>query len=237
MSLKKAIFLFGFAVLMISTAEFAFAEDAAVVAEDAAVVAENPAAIPSEPVVITSSQQTPSQKESDIQWAWGEVVNLDSEAKKVTLKYFDYETDQEKDLVLVVDEKTTFENIQDFNALKLKDTLSIDYVIGADDKNIAKNINFEKTEVSSASVAQENISAPDASADLGQPASDSTQVAVSVEEISADSAQPPAQAETPADLSAVVNEEAASAPAQEEPAVVAEPLVSEPVAVEASQAQ
>jgi len=221
MSLKKSIFLFGFVVLMMATAEFTFAEDAAVITE-------NPAAIPSEPVVITSSQQNLSQKEGDIQWAWGEVVNLDSEAKQVTLKYFDYETDQEKDLVLVVDEKTAFENIQDFNALKLKDTLSIDYVIGAENKNIAKHINFEKPEAS-VSVAQENISAPD-----------STPVAVPVEEVSADSAQPSAQGGTPEDLSAVVNEvneEVASAPAQEEPAVVAEPLVSEPVVVEASQAQ
>ncbi|MHB8154500.1 MAG: hypothetical protein ACYDFR_00395 [Candidatus Omnitrophota bacterium] len=136
MNLKRAVVLSGFVIVLISaTGRVAFAEDAAVAPIDQA--------------VITSDQQ-PTQKETDMQWAWGEVTNLDNQANTVTLKYLDYETDQEKDLVLVVDEKTTFENIKDFNELKLKDTLSIDYTVGANNKNIAKNISFEKPDISSA---------------------------------------------------------------------------------------
>ncbi|MCX5669652.1 MAG: hypothetical protein NTX89_06060 [Candidatus Omnitrophica bacterium] len=135
MNLKKVVVLSGFVIVLISTTgRIAFAEDAAVAPIDQA--------------VITSDQQS-TQKETDMQWAWGEVTNLDHQANTVTLKYLDYETDQEKDLVLVVDEKTTFENIKDFNELKLKDTLSIDYMVGANNKNIAKNISFEKPDVSS----------------------------------------------------------------------------------------
>ena len=130
MNLKKAVVLFGFVIVIMSVTRVVFAQDAAVALAD--------------PVAITSEQPASSQKEVDMQWAWGEVVNLDSQAKTITLKYLDYETDQEKELVLVVDEKTTLENIKDFGELKLKDTLSVDYILGADNKNIAKNISFEK---------------------------------------------------------------------------------------------
>ena len=81
---------------------------------------------------------------NDVQWAWGDVVNLDIAAKTVTIKYLDYETDQEKELVLTVDEKTAFENLKALEEIKLKDTLSIDYTLTIDSKNIAKNISFEK---------------------------------------------------------------------------------------------
>ena len=148
MNLKKTIVLSGFAIVMLVATQIVFAEDAAVT--------------PTDPTIITSNQPSTSvQKETDMQWAWGEVTNLDSQANTVTLKYLDYETDQEKELVLTVDEKTTFENIKGFSDLKLKDTLSIDYLAGADNKNIAKNISFEKPSDSSpVSVSPETAVAP-----------------------------------------------------------------------------
>lgn len=85
-----------------------------------------------------------SGNENDTQWAWGEVTNTDILAKTFTLKYLDYEADQEKELVLTVDEKTVFENIKGLEEIKIKDTLSIDYVVSVDNKNIAKNISFEQ---------------------------------------------------------------------------------------------
>lgn len=171
MNLKKAVFLFGFAIVMMAVAQIVFAEEGIVTPIDSG--------------VITSSQQAASQKENDMQWAWGEVINLDDQAKTVTLKYLDYETDQEKELVLVIDEKTTFENIKDFNELKLNDTLSIDYVVGADNKNIAKNISFEKEDVLS---------------------SDSAQIVVP------DLAQSTTQVETPLDPAIAANEESSPEP-------------------------
>ena len=82
--------------------------------------------------------------EINMQWVWGEVVSLDSQAKTLILKYLDYETDQEKELALVIDEKTTYENIKSFDEIKVKDILSIDYAAGPEDKNVAKNISLEK---------------------------------------------------------------------------------------------
>ena len=147
MDLKKAVVLWGVAIIVLGTTQIVFAEDAPSIDQ----------------TMITSSQQPDLVKETDMQWAWGEVTNLDSQANTVTLKFLDYETDQEKELVLAVDEKTTFENIKDFSELKLKDTLSIDYTVEADNKNIAKNISFEKPDVSSADLPKTTVS------DLAQP--------------------------------------------------------------------
>ncbi len=201
MNLKKAVILFGFVIVIMVTTQIIFAEEAAVAPIDQA--------------VITSNQEPALGKESDMQWAWGEVTNLDNQAKAITLKYLDYETDQEKELVLVVDEKTTFENIEDFDGLKLKDTLSIDYMSGVENKNIAKNVSFEN---------------PDASSPAPVPVQSETAVV--------DLTQPSAQSGTPADSSIAVNEtlapvEPVSIPVTPEPALA--PV--EPVSAPAVQSQ
>ncbi|MDO8489719.1 MAG: hypothetical protein Q7S42_06425, partial [Candidatus Omnitrophota bacterium] len=130
MSLKKLTFLSGFIIFsMVITF---------------AVFAEEPVVAPTDATVISSDQQVAPKNISETQWAWGEVTNIDVLVKTLTLKYLDYETDQEKELILTVDEKTAFENIKSLDEVKIKDTLSVDYMVGADGKNIAKNINFEK---------------------------------------------------------------------------------------------
>jgi len=135
MNFKKFAGLSGFIILTMVITLIAFAEE--------------PVAAPAAAV----DQQAAPKTENETQWAWGEVTNLDPQAKTLTLKYLDYETDQEKDLVLAVDEKTVFENIKSFDEIKVNDTLSIDYMVAADGKNIAKNINFEKPDSSPASPA------------------------------------------------------------------------------------
>ncbi len=202
MNWKKVVVLSGFAVCLMVAAQIVFAEE--------------PAVAPTDSVVITSNQPTASPKENDMQWAWGEVTNLDNQAKTVTLKHLDYETDQEKELVLVVDEKTALENIKDFNELKLKDTLSVDYILGEDNKNIAKNISFEK---------------PDAASIAPVPAVENTQPPISIEQPVVEAAQPTTLSETPVDPSIAED----TAPASIEP--IPEPVASEPVpAVQEEQA-
>ena len=223
MNLKKVVVLTGFAILMMATTQFVFAEEAAVA--------------PTGSVVVTSNQQTTLPKEGDMQWAWGEVTNLDNQTQTVTLKYLDYETDQEKDLVLVVDEKTTFENIKDFNELKLKDTISIDYLIGVDNKNIAKNISFEKpdTGVSAPASAVENSQPPALPlSGTKQPVVNAAGPAVLPEPATPDLAQPTVQSEIPVDSSIAANQAPAREPA---PAPASAPAESEPVPAVQGQAQ
>ena len=205
MNLKKVVVLSGLAIVIMATTQIVFAEEAAVTPVDS--------------VAIVSNQQATSQKEGDMQWAWGEVTNLDNQAKTVTLKYLDYETDQEKELVLIVDEKTTFENIKDFNDLALKDTLSIDYTIGVDNNNIAKNISFEKPDApySDSALAVKNSQPVTPPSGTGQPVVDVAQPAVSLEAPAPDLALPAVQSAMPVDSSMKVNE--VPAPVESAPAV------------------
>jgi hypothetical protein len=142
MDLKKITAVFVFAALIAGTTLIAFA------AEEVKVDAETPVAGSAEPEASVLAAQAAAENENDTQWTWGEVVNLDSAGKTITLKYLDYETDQEKDIVLAVDEKTVFENIKSFEEIKIKDTLSIDYTVGSDGKNMAKNISLESPDSS-----------------------------------------------------------------------------------------
>jgi hypothetical protein len=208
MNFKRLIVFSVFAIVTMVAGQLVLAQDAPVTPADAG--------------LITSGQQAGSLKETDMQWAWGEVTNLDDQAQTVTLKYLDYETDQEKDLVLTVDDKTTFENVKGFNDLKLKDTLSIDYIIAADNKNIAKNISFEKpdapvssaTETDNSEVADLPPSTEPSAAEAVAPV-----VPVPAPAVAPDLAQPVAQAVTPADSSV------AAAPAPAAPEVESAPAV------------
>ncbi len=86
-----------------------------------------------------------AKPEPETQWVWGEVVNVDAQNKTISVKYLDYESDQEKEMTVGADDKTTFENAASLDELKAKDTVSIDYIT-QDGKNIAKNISVEKPE-------------------------------------------------------------------------------------------
>ncbi len=86
------------------------------------------------------------QEEPQTQWLWGEAVSVDATNKTLSVKYLDYETDQEKDIAITTDDQTSYENVNSLSEIKIKDALSIDYIIGADGKNIAKLISVEKPE-------------------------------------------------------------------------------------------
>jgi len=82
---------------------------------------------------------------SETKWRWGEVVSTDIQNKTLTIKYLDFETDQEKELLLAVDESTVYENVKSLEEIQPKDILSVDFLV-SDSKNVAKNISIEKPE-------------------------------------------------------------------------------------------
>lgn len=84
-------------------------------------------------------------QEKEIEWIWGEVISLDKEKGEIKVKYLDYETDEEKEVTIICDPETKFENVSGFEEIKIGDSASIDYVI-EEGKNIAKNISIEKEE-------------------------------------------------------------------------------------------
>lgn len=111
---------------------------------------------PQEAAVITESQEAAGLTESEeipetiepqqVLWLWGEVISVDPNARQMLVKYFDDETDLEKEISINVDDKTIFENVKSLDEIEARDTVSIDYVMNADGQNIARNINTEKVE-------------------------------------------------------------------------------------------
>lgn len=89
--------------------------------------------------------QQQAQAEANTQWVWGDVSNVDPQNKVLTLKYLDYETDQEKEMAIAVDSLTAYENVNSLEDIQNKDVVSVDYKV-SDGKNIAKNISVEKPE-------------------------------------------------------------------------------------------
>jgi len=82
----------------------------------------------------------------EVQWLWGEVVSVDASRKQITVKYLDYETDNEKEITLSVNDKTSYENIKEISELKAQDIVSVDYISEADGNNTVVNISVEKLE-------------------------------------------------------------------------------------------
>jgi uncharacterized Zn finger protein len=71
------------------------------------------------------------------------------------VKYLDYDADQEKEMAINVDEKTIYENVKSIDEIKPQDTVSIDYIVSPEGKNIAKNISIEKIEEQAAGTEAE----------------------------------------------------------------------------------
>ncbi len=88
--------------------------------------------------------------EAEMQWVWGEVVLIDPANKKIVLKYLDYETDSEKEIIISVNELTRYDNLVSFDQLKPMDTISVDYIITLEGINLARNISIEKPEEAAA---------------------------------------------------------------------------------------
>ena len=108
----------------------------------------SPSVVFSQEALVNAQEPQISQvqppNEPEIQWVWGEVISIDGQKGELSVKYLDYETDQEKEIVISTDDKTAYENARSLSDIKPKDTLSIDYTINAEGKNIARNISLEQ---------------------------------------------------------------------------------------------
>jgi len=95
---------------------------------------------------LKAPEKTQALNDPDVQWLWGEVVSVDLNAKQITVKYLDYDTYQDKESAINVDEQTTYENLTSLEEIKPQDTISVDYIISLEGKNLARNISLEKPE-------------------------------------------------------------------------------------------
>lgn len=113
---------------------------------------EQKAELPAQPQIETQAptMEVPKTetKQPETQWVWGEVVSVDNSSGQLTVKYIDYETDSEKDITISTSAETTYENATALADIKVKDTVSIDYTVSPEGKNMANKISVEKAETS-----------------------------------------------------------------------------------------
>ena len=95
-----------------------------------------------------SAETTQGTEDAQTQWIWGEVVSVDAASSSLVVKYLDYESEQEteKQITFATDSNTMFENVASLSEIKAGDTVSVDYVVGAEGKNTANTISVEKPE-------------------------------------------------------------------------------------------
>ena len=84
----------------------------------------------------------------DVPWIWGDVKAVDITSSVFKINYLDYQTDEEKEITLGIDQDTKFENAGNLGEVKAGDIVSVEYAV-RDGKNVAKNISVEKVDVSS----------------------------------------------------------------------------------------
>lgn len=147
--------ILGLVVAILTLVSFVVAqEDAALkpgLAENQVLQQEPPAAVAQEgPAVQTQEPEAKNEpakeevKEEALEWVWGDVVSVDAENKSFSVTYLDYEADSEKEIAFSIDEKTVFENVQDLTQLNPQDSVSVDYLVNNDGKNMARLVSAEK---------------------------------------------------------------------------------------------
>ena len=126
-------------------------QEAAGVSENAETITPPAAHALSTPEPQVTKEEEPQEKAAE--WVWGEVVSVDPQNKQVVIKHLDYESYEEVQMTLKVDEKTQFENIADLSEVKAGDHISVDYQV-KDGSHIAEFIVVEKEETPGAPAAE-----------------------------------------------------------------------------------
>ena len=92
--------------------------------------------------------------EKKTEWVWGEVVSVDPANKQIVIKHLDYESYEEVQTTLIINEKTLFENVTDLTGIKAGDHITVDYNIEGKN-NIADLVVVEKGEAAPQGSAKE----------------------------------------------------------------------------------
>jgi hypothetical protein len=76
-------------------------------------------------------------------WILGDVISVDVENNKLVVGYMDYDTYEERQIPIVVNSATLYENVKSLQDIKAGDAVSIDYSANPQGENTALNISVE----------------------------------------------------------------------------------------------
>jgi len=98
----------------------------------------------SQEVVAPMEEAVAPAAEKTTEWVWGEVVSVDKENKELVIKHLDYDTYEEVQTALKLDDKTLLENVTDLGEIQPRDHVTVDYKADKG-SNIAGLIVIEKS--------------------------------------------------------------------------------------------
>ena len=94
----------------------------------------------------TMTMPAPAQSEPKTESVYGEVTSVNEAGSSMAVQYYDYDTDEEKVVELVVDNNTKLENAAALKDIKVGDWVDTDYSLAADGKKTATSVKVEKAE-------------------------------------------------------------------------------------------
>ncbi|MDP3143527.1 MAG: hypothetical protein Q8N14_06320 [Candidatus Omnitrophota bacterium] len=150
----------------------------------------------------------------ETKWVWAEVTAVNTASSQFTIKYLSYDSDDEKELILSVDNTTKLENFKSLSEMAAGDNVSVDYLIDQNGKAIAKSISLQKAK--SATEITEPVVPASTAAAVSEPAAIIASVNAIVE----------ATAVAPATTVTTITETIVAPPAT----IATEPAVIAPVA-------
>jgi Cu/Ag efflux protein CusF len=89
-----------------------------------------------------TKEESPQTNELSI---YGEVQAVNAASKSMTVQYYDYDSDEEKNIEIAVGEDAKLENAKGINDIKKGDWVDVTYE-AAGGKNVAKTVSVEKEE-------------------------------------------------------------------------------------------
>ncbi|MFA4843286.1 MAG: hypothetical protein WC658_05595 [Candidatus Omnitrophota bacterium] len=116
----------------------------------------------SQPQAAVISESAAAQEQETEFIPAGEVLSVDLQKNEMLVKHLDLDSDQDKETAITVDDKTAYENIKSLAEVKPKDSVTIDYIITAEGKNLAKNITLEPPEDAVPIEEKEDVAQPEA---------------------------------------------------------------------------
>jgi hypothetical protein len=108
--------------------------------------------------VVPQAPEPPAAQKTT-EWVWGEVVSVDKDNRQLTVKHLDYDTYDEIQTVLTLDDKTLLENVSDLGEVQPGDHVTVDYRSEAG-SNIAGLIVVEKKDMQKEQDTTAGLKAP-----------------------------------------------------------------------------
>ena len=94
----------------------------------------------------TMIEEEPGEEFVTEDWLLGDVVTVDAQNSRLIVSYIDEKTEEEKEISLLVDSGTQYENVDSLDEIEAGSVVAIDYILQPGGDAVALNIRIEEPE-------------------------------------------------------------------------------------------